>query len=215
MDRIVMTSETRLIGAKSAAGAGDSSLISIDISTGETAPVPSKSVYTYELAFDPLRGALYSIGVDPAGGTCLLENEGSRLEKQTQVARFDSGDFFAALALDTAAGTVYTSLGFDFVSAWNGKFLSTLPATGMIPRKLALGRGTLCALNSDSSLTIMDTAAEVKIGEIYLFPSGDWCILFPDGRFSSSDGAFGYVNVRADGLLAPDTVPYRVELPPP
>jgi WD40 repeat protein len=211
INRIALGPGKMLFGAKSAAGVGDSSLISLDMGTGEIAPLASRSVYTYELLHDTSRGVLYSIGVGSDGGTDLLVNEGTKLDTQTLMRHFDSSDLFASLALDPSTGILYTSLGFDIISAWNGKTATELPPTRSTPRKLASNEGLLFALNSDSSFAILETASERELADISLFPDGGWCVLFPDGRFAASNDL---VEIRKDGALVSDKSPYMVALPP-
>ena len=77
-----------------------SSLIRVDLRTGETAPLPGSETLTFAVAPDPSEGKLYSLGVSPDGGTDLTRYEGTGLQTETVVDRAEGEFPSASLCLD-------------------------------------------------------------------------------------------------------------------
>ncbi len=213
MNRIAMTGANRLVGGRSASGKGGSSLFSIDTASGETVALAKRSVFIYDVAFVAAQGALYSLGVETDGGTSVIGNSGMNFEQETLVVKYAGEDLSASLSFDPDSGVLYTSLGFDRITIWDGKSASFIPAAERIPRRLAAGGGTLCSLNRDSSVTIWDTAKKRPLADIFLFPEKEWCITFPDGNFAGSEGGAARVNVVKNDVPVQNRESYRIELP--
>jgi WD40 repeat protein len=213
---IVRVSDTRLVGGRSVAAEVDGSLLSIDFGTGETVALSTHNIYTYELSFDPARKILYSLGVDSDGRSNLMANGGKNLEKRTSIASYDGEDLSASLALDPTTGVLYSSLGYDGITTWDGSSSSSLSSDatdgGATSRKLVVWGGLLCSLNGDSTVTLWDSSAREVIGTMYLFLDEEWCLLFPDGTFEASDGGVRHVDVYTDDIRELDKEPYR-EMP--
>ena len=102
------------------------SLVRINTDTGETDPIPSRNRYSYEAAFDPRSGVLYSLGVDTDGRTNLLAHSGSDFQKETLIDSSLGEHLFASLALDASTGILYTTLGRERISQWKDGSLKRL-----------------------------------------------------------------------------------------
>jgi WD40 repeat protein len=211
-NRIVMVSPSRLVGARSSAGGEEGSLLSIDTDTGETVVIPSASIFTYELSFDPARRILYSIGVDKDGRTDLFANSGKDFEKQTILSSYPEDDLSATIAVDSGRGVLYSSLGYDRIVTWDGSSLGKFPPVDAVPRRLVTQGGLLYALNDDSTVGLWDPTSQKLLGEIYLFASKEWCLIMPGGKFAASDGAAALVSVLENGVAVENTTLYRVSL---
>jgi hypothetical protein len=194
VNRLAMLSSRRLVGGRSAPE-GDGSLISIDMDTGETVIVAGRNPFAYDLAYDPARKLLYSLQVDATGNTVLLANSGKDLEQQFSVMEYPGEDLNASIVLDPTDGRLYSSLGFDRVMRWDGTGLAPIAANDQVPRRLAVRAGLLYSLNRNSTVSIWDTSAGRFEGDMYFFPSGEWCVLFPDGSFAASESGARLVNV--------------------
>lgn len=197
--------------------AGDAepgSLVRIDIDTGETVPIRTRNRYTYEVCYDPGSKTLYSLGVTADGATNLVAHSGADDQDETLVDSTPGERLSASLSLDSATGTLYTSLGHDRMSWWKEGSFGWLPVSALGTVSLNVGSGLLYSLNRDSSVTIMDAERRQPIGELSVFPDGGWAVLLPDGRFASSPGAETRVCVLLDGKPVRDLgtwlVPMRV-----
>ena len=87
-----------LVLGRLSGGALGSSLVRIDMHTGETAPIPGSAALTFALAADPAAGRLYSLGVSADGHTRLTRNDGPALQTETVVDSADGEYPSASLA---------------------------------------------------------------------------------------------------------------------
>jgi hypothetical protein len=212
LNRIAMLSARRIVGGRSAP-AGDGPLMTIDMDTGETVIVAGANPFAYDILFDPGRRLVYSLQADRAGNTAFVANGGSDLDRRFLVMDYPGEDLNASLALDGTTGIVYCSLGYDRVMRWDGASLSPLQPTTEIPRKLVVRSGTLFSLNRNSSVSAWSTVQGKAAADMYFFPAGDWCVLFPGGSFAASDGAAAAVNVfEKNGMGTLDKGRYRVRI---
>jgi len=142
---------------------------------------------------------LYSLGIDTTGNTVLLRHEGSGLESERVLSRWEGEDLAASIGLDPAGGAVYASLGTGGIVAWDGNAAGTIASEGRVPQRLAAARGTLVSINRDATLSVWDPAAKALYGDLYLLASGDWCLVGANGRWSATDGAAPLARVTVDG----------------
>jgi hypothetical protein len=211
---VVAISDRELVGGRTpigASGGGGGTLLRINMRTGETVAVPGNSRSTYDLAWDAARGTLYSLGVDAAGDTVLTGHGGPGFEGERVLARYEDEDLSAALALDPATGTVYASLGFGGIVAWDGSSAGLIASEGRVPRRLAAAPGLLASVNRDSAVSLWDPATRALAADLYLLASGDWCQVGAGGRWSASDGAAPLVRVTVEGALVVDPSAWRLQ----
>jgi hypothetical protein len=206
---VLAISDRELIGGRTPIAGGGGTMFRINMRTGETVAVPGGSRSTYDLAWDAARGALYSLGVDAAGDTVLTGHGGPGFEGERVLARYEDEDLSAALALDPATGTVYASLGFGGIVAWDGSSAGFIASEGRVPRRLAAAPGLLASVNRDSAVSLWDPATRALRADLYLLASGDWCLVGAGGRWSATDGAAPLVRVTVDGALVADPSAWR------
>lgn len=201
-----------LAGGRSAAAASSGSLLRISIDTGETVGIPTRGVFTYDLAFDRSSGALYSIGVAADGSTSLLRHSGRGLETETSIDRVEWEDLFASLALDPSTGLLFSSLGSARIGVWDAASLALqrFPEPGRVPRSLRARDGLLFALNRDSTVSVWKQASGERLAEISVFSDGEWAFLLPDGRYACSEGAVVHLSVTVGGQPVPRPADCRV-----
>jgi WD40 repeat protein len=182
-------------------GALGSSLVRIDLRTGETAPLPGSATLTFALAPDPAGGGLYSLGVSADGHTRLTRYDGAELQTETIVDSADGEFPSASLSFDPISDALYTSLGREVVKSWNGASLQRLadPARGTL--SLYALEGLLASLQRDSSVTLWDTAADRSFGEIYPFADGSWAAVMADGTILGSPDGREKVGILVRGRL--------------
>jgi PQQ-like domain len=194
-----------------------SSLVRVDLRTGETAPLPGSETLTFALAPDPAGGKLYSLAVNPDGRTDLTSYEGTGLQTETVVDSAEGEFLSASLSFDPANHLLYTSLGREVVKAWTGQSLKRLenPARGTLA--LCALDGLLASLQRDSSVSLWDTAADESYGEIYPFADGSWAAVMADGTFFGSREGLKKVEVLVKGKMwaaeAESAAPPSEEIP--
>jgi hypothetical protein len=183
-------------------GAQGSSLIRVDLRTGETSPLPGSETLTFALAPDPAGGKLYSLGVDPDGRTNLAQYKGAGLQSETIVDSAEGEFPSASLSFDPASHLLYTSLGREEVKAWTGGSLERLGDSARATLALCAFDGLLASLQRDSSVSLWDTAADEPYGEIYPFADGSWAAVMADGTFFGSPEGLKKVEVFVSGKLS-------------
>jgi hypothetical protein len=210
---VLAMSERELVGGRTPIGGSGGSLggtlLRIDMQTGETVAVPGESRSTYGLAWDPDRGALYSLGIDAGGDTVLASHAGPGFESERVLSRFEGEDLSASLGLDADTGRVYASLGYGGIIAWDGNSTRSLPSEGRVPRRLAIAGGVIGSVNRDATVSLWDPAAQRLVADLYLLASGDWCLAAANGRWSATDGAAPLVRVTTGGSPAGDASAWR------
>jgi len=184
---MAVTGPYTLLCGRAAGGAIGSSLVRIDIRTGETAPVPCPSNVTFSLTADPARQAAYSLGVDPDGKTSLLRHTGPGLDSDTVLASAEGELLAASTAFDREQGVLYAALDQDAIEVRAGEARVRDDLSIGSAVSLRAADGILAAIDRDSVVTLWDTAAGGELGEISLFPDGGWAATFPDGSYTGSD----------------------------
>ncbi len=193
--------DTSLVLGRLSGGAVGSSLVRIDLRTGETASLPGSEALTFALASDPAGDRLYALGMGSDGHTTLTRYEGTELQSETIVEKA-SGEYpSASLSFDPADDFLYTSLGREDVKAWTGASMETLadPARGTLA--LFAMDGLLASLQRDSSVSVWDTAADRSFGEIYPFADGGWAAVMADGAILGSADGRKKVGILVKGSL--------------
>lgn len=175
------------------------SLVKINLSTGETDPLPTRNQYTYDVAYDERSGTLYSLGVDAQGTTNLVAHAGGDLQKEALVDSSSGEHLFASIDLDPADGSLYTTLGRDQIVQWRNGSMKKLAAPARAALALLNGSRLLYAVNRDSSVSLASASSGAPCAELSLFKDGGWALLFPDGRFAASPGAETFVTVLQNG----------------
>jgi WD40 repeat protein len=190
-----------LVLGRLAGGALGSSLVRIDLRTGETAPLPGSETLTFALASNPADGILYALGMSGDGRTTLSRYDGSELQSQTIVDSAQGEYVSASLTVDPASNYLYTSLGREVVRAWTGRTMERLmePARGTLAL-CALG-GVLASLERDSSVSLWDTSADRSFGAIYPFSDGSWAAVMADGTVNGSSEGRDKVGIMVRGRL--------------
>ena len=190
-----------LVLGRLSGGVLGSSLVRIDMGTGETAPIPGSATLTFALAPDPGGDRLYSLDVSADGRTRLTRHDGASLQTETVVDSADGEYPSASLAFDPSSDFLYTSLGREVVKAWTGVSLENLgdPSRGTL--SLRALDGLLASLQRDSSVSLWDTAADRSFGEIYPFADGTWAAVMTDGAILGSDDGRKRVGILVSGNL--------------
>jgi hypothetical protein len=158
-----------------------SSLVRINWRTGETSAMGGSEVFTFALTPDPARGGWYSLGVDSDGRVKVFYREG---QDPTTASIIDSSEeeyLGESIALDVAAGKLYSALAAKAVAVWNGTSLLRLgdPSPGI--RMLQARAGMLFSLLCDSTISLWDVTKDRSVGDVYPFLDGSWAAILADG----------------------------------
>ncbi len=195
------------LGARSLAlgrlsgGALGSSLVRIDLDTGETAPLPAAVALTFALAPDAAGSALYALGEGPGGRTSLTRYDGPGLQAETVLDSVNGEYTSASLSLDPVKDSLYTSLGRDIVRVWTGGSFMKLADSARGTLTLCALDGLLASLQRDSTVSIWDTTADRAFAEIYPFADGNWAAVLADGTILGSSDGRSKVEILVRGQL--------------
>jgi hypothetical protein len=207
----VQTGPTEVLAARNAPSANDGSLIRVNTRTGETVAVRDRNAYTYSLTLDPA-GGVYTVGIDPTGATSLLRHDGTGLDHTVILDSVPDEDLNVSVALDPSGGRLYATLGVDRVVAGNASGIQPLLLGNSAPRRITAFGGLLFAVNKSGTVSLFDGVSGARVGKIYLFSDGEWCVLLTDGHYAASPGGDIHVRVFVDGNPVKATEDFRLRL---
>jgi len=192
-------------------GSLESSIVRIDLRTGETAPVSSTETFTYALSPGEADGTLYSLGVDQDGRTKLFLHQGADLGRESVVDSAAGEYLGASVSRDPSTGVVYSSIGRREVSAWSGGVLSHLrdPSSGI--QAMGAQQGLVCSLQRDSTVVIWDASEDHPVATVFPFSDGSWAAILADGSVQGAPAGMAKVSIFAQGRI--DTAAERSEGP--
>ena len=199
--------EPALIAAVAGFGAAGASIVTVTAATGETVALPDRRSFVYDLAYDARSGALYSLGVREEGGgsrTTLARHSGPGLEQRRTLFSAAGEDLRGSVAVDAASGRVFFSLA-GRVRAWDGRRVRPLQATGRTPRRLAVHRGRVYAVNADGTLSVWSAADPLTHHlDLHVWRDLEWLVTAP-GRYWTSTGGARYLRGGPAAAPAPPT----------
>ena len=184
--KIILSRKTQFAG----------SLILIDTETGETVPIASNALFSYDIVYDPLRDRLYSLSAEKDGDetiTTVTMHYGENYEIQRRLLKHPGEDLSAALTVSPDDRVVYSSLGFNGISSWNGFSLRHIETPRFIPRKISVTKDYIFTLNRNSSITMWDRKEDKIYCEFFLFKDLSWAIHFPNEQTYISHNADEYI----------------------
>ena len=168
------------------------SLILIDTDTGETVSIASDALFSYDIAYDPLKDRLYSLSAEKDGDdtvTTVTMHYGENYETHRLLLKHPGEDLSATLNVSPDDREVYTSLGYEGISAWDGSTLKRSETPRFIPRKISVTKDYVFTLNRNSSITMWDRKGNKVYCEFFLFDDLSWAIYFPHERAYISHNA--------------------------
>lgn len=188
---IVRAAAGVVIGS-SGEGVLGSSLVRLDPRTGETAPITNGAAFVYALAYDPLRGRAYSIGVDIDGRTpetILQVHSGSNLERSRVAFRIPGEYLGAAISVDVSDGSVYTGLDDSgAIRVWDGRRTRRLTsAAGVEPRRLSAHGDLVVSIGRDDAVRLHSPDDGAVLARMYVLDGGAWIAIVPGRGFFASD----------------------------
>ena len=212
----VRVSPKEIIVGRNTTATREGSLLRLNMGTGETVAIKGRNIFTYALLLDPgVQGkgpSMYSVGIDSAGSTNLLRNDGPGFERETVLDSVAEEDLEASLSLDPDSHVLYATFGKDRAVAWDGQALRALSIENSVPRRLTVRGRLLFSLNRDSTVTVADAQTGARRAQNALFSDGEWAVVFKDGSYAASTGGDLHVRVFADGAPVKATEDYRLHI---
>ncbi len=188
MEALVAVGDTIVIG-KNRANPFDSALMRVDTRTGETVRIQSDNFLIFDLAYDRARGVLYTLGLQQAGAvvrTTITVHRGTNFENRRTITTFDGEDLDARLSLDPSTGRLFSSLGMEGVSVWDGRRLTRISSVSHVPRALYVANRHLFSINRDGTMSVWDLRSGDPLLTFYLFRDGNWVAVTTDGYYFAS-----------------------------
>ncbi|TVR01999.1 MAG: hypothetical protein EA403_09525 [Spirochaetaceae bacterium] len=188
MEALVAVGDTIVIG-KNRANPFDSALMRVDTRTGETVRIQSDNFLIFDLVYDRARGVLYTLGLQQSGSvvrTTVTVHRGANFENRRTISTYDGEDLDARLSLDPATGRLFSSLGMEGVSVWDGRRLTRISAVAHVPRALYVANRHLFSINRDGTMSVWDLRSGDPLLTFYLFRDGNWVAVTTDGYYFAS-----------------------------
>ncbi len=181
-----------IVAGRTKTGLIKAPLLRINVQTEEVVPIDDTNILSFMVDYDPVSRTLYSLGFEQKGNvlkTVLKSHRGKSLEITRTLLTYPGEDAAASFIVDKNRSRVFTSLGFGGINmlSWNG--FTSLESSTHIPRKLHLYKDILFSVNSDSSITLWDTARGTIILDMYILKNGGWAALRKDGKVFASPNA--------------------------
>ena len=185
---IVATPRSVLIG-KSVIARGESALLSVDRTTGETAPLPGGEIVVFDLQYDARSDSVLTLGVvmDPDPVTELAQRGGADWSRVQVLSSYPGEDTGADLTSEPRSSVIYTSLGYQGSRGEGGSWVKQ-ESPLRLPRRLVIAGAYLVSLNSDATVTVWDEASLEAVSDLYVFGDGEWLLDGPNGERLSSPG---------------------------
>ncbi|WP_020612323.1 WD40 repeat domain-containing protein [Sediminispirochaeta bajacaliforniensis] len=185
-------SDTNIIAGRSNTGTLSSSLLRIDMETGETVPVANKDILVFRTTYNDITKSLYTLGYEERRGqlrTVLKSHDGHAFEREFTLLTYPGEDPDASFVADPNGTDLYTSLGYSGVLLlkWDG--FTPLGRIEHIPRRLALHKNLLFSLNRDYSISMWSKNDGRALLTFYLFDDSNWAAVYEDGATFSSPEA--------------------------
>jgi hypothetical protein len=196
-----------LIG-QGASNPDETTLQSINVKTNETIPLNSTGTMLFQGISDLRNRWFLSLSVASTDSKQqvtrwqyqplddMTKNDSTTTMKT--ILEMNGEDSGGDLAISADSSRFYTSMGGLVISAWDGATLDTLEAANHSPRKLAVYRDWLMALNTDGSASLYNGLTKRLIAEIFLLKSGQILMLDRDEKWSLANRTVGTKAVSSD-----------------
>jgi len=196
---------SRIVAGKSKASGFDSSLMEINVITGETVLIEDSNLFTYDVVYDARSKQIYSLGIQNIEDhlkSVFKVHTGTHFEYARIISTFNEEDATASLAIDPASYRVFTSLGFDLIRQYKGYGITFFEKTPRIPRELDFHGKLLYAINRDRSISVWDGEAGKKVTDFYILAGGEWIALFGGETFTGTGKAQEFLSVNTPEIEA-------------
>ncbi|MFP4550855.1 MAG: hypothetical protein ACLFNT_08630 [Spirochaetales bacterium] len=203
-----------LIVARSESDRLDSSLIIVDMSTGETATVDSEAFLTDRVEFDHERNVLYAVslvGEKREPFTVLRRYSGSDLQSQRVLVRREGDALPTVLSFDQERGALFAALDGEPMREIGGDGSNRIEGNRLDTRAIAVNNTAVAAANADGSISIYWKGTSTHLADVY-FADGGWIFATDQHYLLSAASLTRYVSV--SGVEAEDALERQeLELP--
>lgn len=174
----VLIDENTLYVAKTSTGHGDSSLINVNIQTGETVPLRFNGEVAFSLSYDSERenSNLYGVLINSSNSGVRTEVFSYSPKNGTQSSLFSLQSEDAAAFTTIRLPLIFTNIGKSSVRACNTSTRKTTvyKRSASIPLKAAATASKVAILNHNGSISWYNPNSMMLIADWYLTTSGEW-----------------------------------------
>lgn len=182
---IAFVKKNQLVAGRAKDSLFKSTLVKIDAYTGETVPMQTNDLITFDINYNPELLALFTIGIENRNGksrTILKSYRGEKMDRVDTLLAVPGEDHKATILYDPQTAKVYTTLGTAGIRIiqWGG--FTTNQKAGHIPASLAVNSKLLFALNQDGSVTAWNKKNGKEHFTLYQFDNDAWISLAPEEK---------------------------------
>ncbi len=181
-----------LLVGQGSSNLNDISLKKINLKTNETNPLNLMGHMVLQAIFNPLTQNYYFLSISSQDNhsltnwfTVAIDGMGSSVPLvQNPISQIYGEDAGADIQLATDNSVVWSSIGGNNISFWDGNKLGSLFPGPHAPRKLATFRNWLAAVNSDGSVSLYHGTSKTLIADIYISTHGTIFLLDTKQRWA-------------------------------
>lgn len=187
---ISLISSSKLIAGRAKDSLFNSSMVIVDAGTGETVPLDTADLITFDISYNEELLSLYTLGVEDRNGrirTVLKVYRGGEFQRVETLSAIPGEDHKASVLYDPYTSKLYTTLGTAGIRIiqWGG--FTTNQHSGHIPSRLAVNRQLLFSLNQDGSVSAWYKHNGRAAFTLYRFENGSWVVTRPGLKIESGD----------------------------
>ncbi len=187
---------------KSKASGFNASILHVNFQTGETVPVFDSSILIYEAKYHPKTKQVYTLAVENYGDTTetvLKAFQAPSFRNSRELLSYEGEDLTAHIAFDPEEPEIFTTLGFEGVTAVTERRNVKYRQKEHIPRIIHIHKDFLYTINTDFSITVWSKDSRRRVMDFYIFKDLEWIALLATGKYYASSGAGKYIGVY-DGI---------------
>ncbi len=172
----VLLNNSTIIVAKTSSSASDFPLISVNVQTGETAPISVEGFVAYSLSYDESSTNVYGILIRSVSGTTSTEvfSYNSKTGAIKTIMKLNDEDSSAFTAIHLPS--VYSNLGKNQINSYNTRTnkTSVYRRSASMPLKLASTGSRIAVLNRDGGISWYNPSSQTAIADWYLSVTNNW-----------------------------------------
>ncbi|GAB6091360.1 hypothetical protein [Spirochaeta dissipatitropha] len=210
-----------IVAGKSFSSGFQSPLLAVNPRTMETVPIDDSAQLIYRMEYFNARDQLFSLGLLRNSRSGAIQTElrlhtGSDLSRTRSIKVHPGEDLTADIFIDESRNRVYTTLGGENLSYWNGSRMINMQQSGNVPRKVSGNSDFVWTININGTASLWQASNGTYLGDIALLTDGSWVFISTmDGfiaseSFSVSNGLNLKDNPQARNALLER---YRVRIP--
>lgn len=177
---VTLINQQKLIAGRAKDSLFKSTMVQLNAYTGETLPLKTDDLITFDLNYNKELLCLYTIGIENRNGqtrTVLKAYRGNNFTNAITLLSVPGEDHKATLLYDPFSTKIYTTLGSSGIRViqWGG--FTTNQKAGHIPDTIQVNRNFLFSLNQDGSVSCWNKKNGKEYFTLYQFKNGSWTLL--------------------------------------